>query len=227
MSDCLTPVRLPLKGLDGYVLHDCGKCYACQNNSRGEWALRAREEVKHRPYLFFLTLTYDNENLKKYCFNVRYNKFLKKYVNFNFDYNTGEVGDLIHDVDVDQYMFQQSCVNFMNRRWDYALLRKDHLQQFLKDVNEKYSYYFPYMYYNREYYDIKWYYMGNSVTFFDPDTIIIKGEKYPLCNHLNGLYYEKGRLQRVRTLDPQFKEVSKMKYYATGEYGDTTHRPHY
>lgn len=228
MSGCLTPIRLPLKGLDGFVLHECGKCYNCQNLSRGEWALRAKEELKSRPYVFFLTLTYNNESLKKYCFNIRYNKFLKKYVDFDFDYNTGEVLDKIRDVDVDKYVFDVSCNKFFNRRWDYALLRKDHLTDFLADINMIYRKYFPYMFYEVESQLVNYCYMGKKVKLLDSENIEINGEKYLLKNHINGLYVVPGHMQhkQVKVIE-KFKKLSKFKYYATGEYGDTTHRPHY
>lgn len=224
--DCLTPIRLPLG--NRILLHDCGKCYACQNKSRGEWALRAREEIKSRPYVFFLTLTYDNDNLAKYCFNIRYNKVLKKYVNFDFDYNTGEIKDYVNDIfDPLSYVKNENAKNFVNRRWNFALLRKDHLQKFLIDINVKYGELFSYTRYTSEFQSIDYYYMGSKVKFKDNNTFIIKGIEIPLKNCVNGLYIKAGTLhKRVRTI-PKYKSISKMKYYATGEYGDTTNRPHY
>lgn len=51
----------------------CGKCYACQCASRAEWALRFKAEFsdKRNTSAFFLTLTYDDNNLPVCGFNTK------------------------------------------------------------------------------------------------------------------------------------------------------------
>ncbi len=42
----------------------CGKCAACKENARRDWALRCIEELKKSENGYFLTLTYSDENLR-------------------------------------------------------------------------------------------------------------------------------------------------------------------
>lgn len=52
----------------------CGKCISCLSNRRIEWAFRLQQELKHcKGASYFVTLTYDRENLKKanYALNKR------------------------------------------------------------------------------------------------------------------------------------------------------------
>lgn len=49
---------------DHYIKVDCGRCYSCLSNKRNEWTLRMLQETKHSESSLFLTLTYDEQNLK-------------------------------------------------------------------------------------------------------------------------------------------------------------------
>lgn len=42
----------------------CGKCLACRENQRRDWALRCMEELKNSENGYFITLTYSEEKLK-------------------------------------------------------------------------------------------------------------------------------------------------------------------
>lgn len=61
---CLHPINIrnpayrPELGKDLYVQVPCGKCIACQERRRSEWAFRLETEAKSRP-AWFVTLTYD------------------------------------------------------------------------------------------------------------------------------------------------------------------------
>lgn len=65
---CLHPINIrnpnfrPDLGKDLYILVPCGKCIACQERRRTEWAYRLETEAKTRP-AWFVTLTYDPEFL--------------------------------------------------------------------------------------------------------------------------------------------------------------------
>lgn len=54
------------KTKDGfYYVHPCGQCLACRINDIRAWYVRSRFEIKkpERPFQYFLTLTYNEENL--------------------------------------------------------------------------------------------------------------------------------------------------------------------
>lgn len=65
---CLHPINIrnpnfrPDFGKDLYIQVPCGKCIACQDRRRTEWAYRLETEAKTRP-AWFVTLTYDPEYL--------------------------------------------------------------------------------------------------------------------------------------------------------------------
>lgn len=44
----------------------CGKCIECRKQKANEWRVRLSEEIKHRQYKYFVTLTFSQENLEKY-----------------------------------------------------------------------------------------------------------------------------------------------------------------
>lgn len=55
-----------------HIFIPCGKCYACQCNSRAEWALRLKYEFKDKRIVskFFITLSYDDAHLPCVGYNV-------------------------------------------------------------------------------------------------------------------------------------------------------------
>lgn len=53
----------------------CGNCISCLTNRREQWAIRLIEEAKTVDFKYFLTLTYDDENL---CYGSGENPTLVK-----------------------------------------------------------------------------------------------------------------------------------------------------
>lgn len=64
MSECLTPIHLSDSETGHETIVPCGKCNACLVRSRMEWAFRLRQEQQDSDASYFVTLTYDNEDLK-------------------------------------------------------------------------------------------------------------------------------------------------------------------
>lgn len=63
MTACLSPIHIR-DSVSGEVrIVPCSRCDACLVRQRQEWTYRLREELRHNPNAFFVTLTYDNENL--------------------------------------------------------------------------------------------------------------------------------------------------------------------
>ena len=59
---CFNP--LTLTDYRGYPFQvPCGKCIVCQNNKRSSLSLKLRLEEYSSKYCYFLTLTYDDDNL--------------------------------------------------------------------------------------------------------------------------------------------------------------------
>ena len=59
---CLSP--LIFKDFRGYPFQvPCGHCVACHNNKRSSLSLKLRLEEYSSKYCYFLTLTYDDDNL--------------------------------------------------------------------------------------------------------------------------------------------------------------------
>lgn len=65
---------------EGFYMHPCGQCVACRINNTRAWYVRSRFELKklERPFQYFLTLTYNDENLPedKLCHKEDLKKFL-------------------------------------------------------------------------------------------------------------------------------------------------------
>lgn len=45
----------------------CGQCMECRKQKANEWRVRLHEEIKVAKYMYFVTLTYSNEELDKLC----------------------------------------------------------------------------------------------------------------------------------------------------------------
>lgn len=63
ISNCLKPnfITNPHTG-DSYFV-PCGKCESCLNNRSLTWQLRLTQEIRMYKYLFFITLTYDDDHI--------------------------------------------------------------------------------------------------------------------------------------------------------------------
>lgn len=72
---CITPKLLYIKsqnsGLKYTFLVPCGNCYECQNVKRSEFVLRCIYELKQCKSCFFVTLTYNDNNLHFYTEDLR------------------------------------------------------------------------------------------------------------------------------------------------------------
>lgn len=77
---CLHPIRLR-DGKGFPFLVPCGKCFACQNNKRSSLSLKLRLEEYSSKYCYFLTLTYDDENIPLFSLgtDLQTNDFLRVY----------------------------------------------------------------------------------------------------------------------------------------------------
>lgn len=117
---CTTPKRLIIKNNNSQynIYVPCGKCYACQCQSRAEWALRCAYELKDtKGSICFLTFTYDNNYLPHTC-NDRIFK---------------------HLVIIEEFKRQSE------RRWNFSRLNPEHatklirtMQRYLKkEFNDK------------------------------------------------------------------------------------------
>lgn len=62
MTQCLYPIHLRQDNAHDRIV-PCGRCAACLVRLRQEWTYRLREELKVSKDAYFLTLTYDNQNL--------------------------------------------------------------------------------------------------------------------------------------------------------------------
>ncbi len=65
---CVTPIRLKNDRIYNGTTYQvrnvpCGRCYACLMNRREQWTIRLTEELKVSKSAFFITLTYEDENL--------------------------------------------------------------------------------------------------------------------------------------------------------------------
>lgn len=66
MAQCISPltIRNPKKGVDPqFITVPCGKCNFCLQNRRKEWSFRLWEEFKTATSAYFVTLTYNEENV--------------------------------------------------------------------------------------------------------------------------------------------------------------------
>lgn len=78
----------------------CGKCPNCLKRKSQEWTSRLLKETENFDYCYFVTLTYNDDNLRDInkrdlqLFLKRYRKYFSKYIDFKLKYYiTGEYGE--------------------------------------------------------------------------------------------------------------------------------------
>ena len=149
---CLSPIRL--RDYQGFpCLVPCGKCVACQNNKRSSLSLKLRLEEYSSKYCYFLTLTYDDDNLPLFSLgtDLQTKDFLRVY-----PYSQRMRSDsMISDFCSDFYNFDSDFVDMMDyysafvRNYErkyhktcvyghglYALLYYRDIQLFLKRIRK-------------------------------------------------------------------------------------------
>lgn len=65
---CFTPYYVPSQQL--FV--PCGKCYNCRLVKRQAWCFRMQQELQSRPTAFFVTFTYDEENVPNMIYDRKH-----------------------------------------------------------------------------------------------------------------------------------------------------------
>lgn len=115
---CFNP--LVLRDPRGYPYQvPCGKCVACQNNKRSSLSLKLRLEEYTSKYCYFLTLTYDDENLPLFSLgrDTCATEFIRVY-----PYSARMRSDsLISDFCSDFYEFDIDFVDKMDYYSDFVL----------------------------------------------------------------------------------------------------------
>lgn len=93
---CLSPITIKSKNVacerkfGQYMQVPCGKCEACISKKRKDWLIRLRKEEKNSILSYFVTLTYDDDNIpinsKGYpTFNKRDIQLFLKKLRFRID----------------------------------------------------------------------------------------------------------------------------------------------
>lgn len=153
--NCKYPVKIYDKTQGKFIEVPCGKCiFCCSANSR-DWQNRLKKEFNHEYVSYFITLTYDEENLP--------------YLPLSY---------ALSDITINK---KYKCL----RPKDYNLL-------LYNQHNTNYS--------------------TDDVPSLCPRDI---------CNFIKRLR------QNLIRINENFSRNIKIKYYAIGEYGPTTFRPHY
>lgn len=63
IASCEHPVRIRNKRTNLYEYVPCGKCNTCRNRKASAWVSRLNDEASCWPYVWFVTLTYDEQNV--------------------------------------------------------------------------------------------------------------------------------------------------------------------
>lgn len=93
----------------GYKMIPCGKCISCRNKERYMWATRIELETKQYNHNYFITLTYNDQNLyiPEYIKNKKTNEIY---------YNDGSWQGSLNKKDLQQFI--KSTRNYFERNYD-------------------------------------------------------------------------------------------------------------
>lgn len=117
---------------NSYRLVPCGKCVACLSRKRNDWTFRLQKERAGSDYSFFLTLTYNDENIPLRIVDDKpYFVFNKKHIQDYLKRVRYYVGELNSDITVRYY-----CVSEYGKKTQRPHY---HMQLFVKnDKNLQY-----------------------------------------------------------------------------------------
>lgn len=118
----------------------CGKCVACRRRKQNEWAFRCMVEARHSKKSYFVTLTYDDDNvpftkdsqmtlnkdhLQKHIKSLRDDLGVLKF------YGCGEYGDQFGRPHYHYLLFLKSDLDdqyvedSIRKRWQYGIIKVD------------------------------------------------------------------------------------------------------
>lgn len=140
--DCLRPIRLfvpdKINGGTRPILVGCGHCECCCQKKRNDWKFRLTQEHKYCRDGYFVTLTYDPENLPPYGWQngkTYVQKFLKRFrknyglINLGFKYYLvselgGKHGRLhYHALFFNTGMSWQALLDAIKKTWHAGIVR--------------------------------------------------------------------------------------------------------
>lgn len=251
-TKCLHPVKV--KTLRGIQLVKCGKCPACENALRSELRAKVQSEENNALSTFFITLTYSDENLPLFCLrndliedsdlqydikgNAINDEFYRSYKSVNYtDFNgvkrsydgsfslaSRNVGffPLSERIQNDSYnkKLDSWCVDLDSSIYSRCILgsASDHFDSLLSDYHSQLQ--------NNvskcrslgvKNNSLSWYdYIDNNYGFTHADCV-------PLLYYPDMQRFIKRLRKQITTL---FKN-EKIRYYAIGEYGTSSYRPHW
>ena len=251
-TKCLHPVKV--KTLRGIQLVKCGKCPACENSLRSELRAKVQSEENNALSTFFITLTYSDENLPLFCLrndliedsdlqydtkgNTINDEFYRSYKSLKYTDIYGDkhsydgafslasrnVGffPLPDRIQNDSYnkKLDSWCVDLDSSIYSRCILgsASDHFDLLLRDYHTKLQ--------NNvskcrslgvKNNSLSWYdFIDNNYGFTHSDCV-------PLLYYPDMQRFIKRLRKQITTL---FKD-EKIRYYAIGEYGTSSYRPHW
>lgn len=129
MCDFPKQVYVPFVDDNGYITKfnfavPCGKCYDCRRSLANSFVLRCRSEFQHSVCAYFVTLTYDNKNVRYYnpCDRVSRKKEIDVIESYNGMKYFGMYKDFILDK-IDASNFCKSMQVSIKRYSDSLLFR--------------------------------------------------------------------------------------------------------
>lgn len=251
-TKCLHPVKV--KTFRGIQLVKCGKCPACENALRSELRAKVQQEEKNAKFSFFITLTFDDEHLPLFCLrsdlgssddlrrdvfgNVIDDGFYLSYKPVDYtDFLSGEklhidstcladnnIGffPLSERIQTDNFndRLDAWCVDTENSIYSRCILGKasEHYEVLLADYHKALqSNVAKCKQLGISNNSLSWYdYVDSNFGFSHSDCV-------PL------LYYPDLQrfLKRLRKYLSKLFNDEKIRYYAIGEYGTSSYRPHW
>lgn len=251
-TKCLHPVKV--KTLRGVQLVKCGKCPACENSMRSELRAKVQFEEQNCKACFFITLTYDDAHLPLFSLRsdlvsdddkridmygtVLNDEFYLSYKSVDYTdlwsgnkihFDSTSLADnnvgffpLVERIQTDNFNDKLNawCVDSENSIYSRCILGKasDHYDVLLQDYHSQLQSNVAKCkalgILNNS---LSWYdYVDSNFGFTHSDCI-------PL------LYYPDLQrfLKRLRKYLSKYFKDEKIRYYAIGEYGTSSYRPHW
>lgn len=118
LVSCLHPQRIYNQYLDKYLYVPCRKCDACRNIYRLQWQQRIIQESRQHKYVYFFTLTYDENNVPL----LRYGE----------DGHTLYNSDSSVSIDTEKLLLSEVDRLYLDSREEYPIVSRKDVQDFVK-----------------------------------------------------------------------------------------------
>lgn len=126
LYQCLNPQRVYNKHIGEHIYVPCGHCDSCRRSHNSIWIQRLEQEQQCWPYCAFVTLTYSDDNILSFSYDVDSNCLIDTFSGLSFSCD-----------EIKNFNYKDKL--FLHRKRDIYYIDKTDIQKFVKRLRYYFS----------------------------------------------------------------------------------------